>query len=1118
MPVVEVSDKIRPEPNRVHVIQPNSSLTMSQGVLRCETPRAGGMTIDPFFLSVAADQGENVVGIILSGSGSDGATGIKAIKEHGGLTIAQETETSRYDSMPRSAAATGAVDFVLPIEEMPARLIVYAKHLERLKTAKTTDGFRQELDQHLARIHTLLRAKVGHDFSQYKESTFVRRLQRRMQVAQLASVSEYVELLRRDPDEVEALFRDLLISVTQFFREPEAFKALERIIEELLAEKSEDDAFRVWVPGCATGEEAYSIAILICEKMRARDLNLNVQIFGTDIDDEALATARHGLYPDTIVRDVSAGRLKAFFHRESHSFRVINEIREMCVFAPHNLIKDPPFSRLDLVSCRNLMIYFDNQLQSKVLLLFHFALRPGGYLFLGSSENVTEQSKLFSRIENKFRIFKTKPVEGERVGPIFPLGAGTTRFKIDGAFKTIPELAAKESVARRAQRVAESYSPAFVIVDENFDIVHFSGRTGRYLQPSPGAATLNLFNIADSGLRPDLRTLIHKAASSGRRAVHDNLAFPVNGGMQTVNLIAEPLTVNPGEPRLCVVIFQESRPGEDPTFPPEGVITPEMQRDAIVHHLESELVTSRERLQTTIEELETTNEEMKAANEEFQSLNEELQTSNEELETSKEELQSINEELETVNAELNSKVESLDRALADQKNLLENTQIPTLFLDCKLRIKSFTPAISDLFHLRSGDLNRPITEITSKTDYDNFPADVARVLRTLAAVEKEVTISTNGASYILRILPYRTLDNAIDGVVVTFIDISERKRKEEALARLAAVALHSVDALIGIDLTGRIITWNAGAERMYGYTSKEAVGKPFAMLLPEERQQEAKEILKRLKRDAVVATTESARLTKTKRQLPVSYTAAPVTDPEGKLVAGSIIDRDISEQAEAAKRQSLLLSELNHRVKNTLATVLSIAARTQRSSKTLEGYSRAFEGRIKSLTSAHDLLSRNIWTGVHLRELIRLELRPYDVRRARNPVEGPDIFVSPQAGLILAMVFHELATNAAKYGSLSQKGHVSVEWTLTGPEKRRRLTLYWKEYDGPKVAKPGAASFGLTFIERSLSYELGGEAKVAFKPTGLEAKLQLPLENVVPPREASRSRRRPTKLRRKSDA
>jgi two-component system CheB/CheR fusion protein len=378
------------------------------------------------------------------------------------------------------------------------------------------------------------------------------------------------------------------------------------------------------------------------------------------------------------------------------------------------------------------------------------------------------------------------------------------------------------------------------------------------------------------------------------------------------------------------------------------------------------------------------------------------------------------------------------------------------------------------------------------------------VLRTLAPIEKEITTSADNTSYIIRILPYRSLDNTIDGVVVTFIEISERKRKEEAQARLAAVATHSVDALIGIDLTGTIMSWNAGAERMYGYTSSEAVGKLFAILLPPERRREVKEIIDRLKSNAIVTATETERLTKSKQLLPISFTAAPILDAGGKLIAGSIIDRDISEQAKAARQQALLLSELNHRVKNTLATVLSIAARTQKSSKSLDVYASAFEGRIKSLNAAHDLLSRNVWTGVQLRDLIRVELRPYESRKPRNLVEGPDIFLSPQAALILAMVLHELATNAGKYGSLSQKGHVSVEWTLTGPGKRRQLSLLWQEEDGPKVMAPGRASFGLTFIERSISYELGGEAKITFKPSGLQVKLQVPLENVTPPASSLR--------------
>jgi two-component system CheB/CheR fusion protein len=1098
MPVIEITDGMAAAADRIHVIPPNATLTMQGDSFRLQIPRSHSSTIDPFFLSVAEQHGDQVAGIILSGSGSDGSLGLKAIKENGGLTMAQAGETSRYDSMPRSAIATGLVDFILPVEEMPAQLVQYARDLARSKADGTAPS-RQQARRHLVQIFTLLRAGTGHDFSQYKNSTLIRRVQRRMHVAQVAALADYVELLRREPREVEALFRDLLIGVTQFFRDAKAFEILERdIIPKLLQDKGPDDQVRVWVPGCATGEEAYSIAILLRERMIGTDAAPKVQIFATDIDDHALAIARAGLYPAAISGTMSPDRLEKFFSKEGGDYRVAKEIREMCIFSVHNVIKDAPFSRLDLISCRNLLIYLDATLQNRVLLLFHFALRHRGYLFLGPSENVTQHPKLFTKVDGKLRLFKAREADVARQPIEFPLATSIYRSPLepDRPHGSLPPTI-RDTVSRRAQRVAEAYAPACFVVDDGYEILHFSGRTGRYLQPSPGAASLNLFSIVDAGLRPDLRAVIHEAVTTGRRVIRENASLPVDGGFQSLNLIAEPLATGDGDAKFCIVVLQEVGAPKPPGTAGVGAAS-EAQKDEIIRHLESELIATRERLQTTIEELETSNEEMKSSNEEFQSVNEELQSANEELETSKEELQSVNEELETVNAELNSKIESLDRAISDRKNLLESTQIATLFLDNQLRVRSFTPAITEIFHLIGSDAGRPITDIVSRLSYENLPRDVGRVMRTLTRLEQEVALSDGSASYIMRILPYRTVDDVINGVVITFIDITERKRNEESLARLAAIIAHSHEAIIGTSPDGTITTWNAGAERMYGYGAEEAVGRPLSFLSTPEQPGEMRQIFDRLKRPpGQPSIVDTERVAKDGRRIFVSYTASPIRNEAGRLVGAALVERDTTERRQAERRQQLLLAELNHRVKNTLASVLSIAARTRQTSDSLDSFGRSFEGRLQSLAAAHELLAENVWAGVDLRQLLVKELKPYHEGKDLPVFSGGDVFLPARAALVFAMPLHELATNAAKCGALSSPGgSIKVGWRIVKVEGAALLRLDWSERGGPRVEKPARDGFGLSFVKRSIAYELHGTAELTFKPGGLHCRIEVPMSEL----------------------
>ncbi|MBS0523401.1 MAG: hypothetical protein JSS04_07160, partial [Proteobacteria bacterium] len=687
IPVATIKNETAVEPNHLYVIPPNASLTLSDDRLHLAPPvenRGQRTPIDGFFLSLAGARAEKAAGIILSGSGSDGTLGLRAIKEHGGLTIAQEG--AEYDGMMRSAVRSGMVDFVLPLDRIPSKLAEYFHHLDDHRRPAES----QDAADHLMQICALLRTRTGHDFSGYKDKTVARRVQRRMQVLQLDSVPAFIERLRKEPGEVDTLLQDLLIGVTNFFRDPQAFAALEeKVIPALFEGKGPDDTVRVWVPGCSTGEEAYSIAILLREHMPKGQGAPKLQIFASDIDEPALAVARIGRYPATIARDIPPNRLERYFVREDGTYRIASDLRELCLFSAHNLLRDAPFSKLDLISCRNLLIYLTPELQNRLIPLFHYALNEDGYLFLGSSENLTRHSRLFATLDKPHRIFRRR-TQVERRLPEFPLTAPEgVRRKAPQAQRTASGQEPLQALAER--QLLDRYSPSYVIINADGDVLHGSSRTGKYLELSAGVPKIDIFSMARPGLRPDLRAGVHKAMSSGQVVVQKNVLVGTNGGRQLIDLVIQPLRTSAMHDPLYLVVFQDIggiKSAQDAEAPHDE----DELENGNLRQLELELRSTKERLQTTTEELESANEELKSGNEELSSMNEELQSANEELETSKEELQSINEELQTVNAELNARVEELSRANSDIANLLESTQIATVFLDRNLTVKNFTPA------------------------------------------------------------------------------------------------------------------------------------------------------------------------------------------------------------------------------------------------------------------------------------------------------------------------------------------------------------------------------------------------------------------------------------------
>jgi len=969
MPVLIAERDQEVHPNHVYVAPAGAVLDIRKGRLgvRAGTEHRERTPIDTFFAALAEDQGEYAIGIVLSGAGSDGTLGIKAIKEHGGLTLAQAADHSgpRHASMPESAIASGLVDLAVPVETMPEQLAAYLRSFDILDKEVDKEAGAETSRKAICEI---LLDHTGHDFSGYKTRTFYRRIERRMQILQIPSLPAYVDRLREDPGEVNTLFRDLLIGVTNFFRDTKAFEALQQLVMPRLFEgKGPSDTIRVWVPGCATGEEVYSLAILLREQAEQSRSRAKIQVFATDIDEAALAVARAGRYPDTLLQGVSKDRLERFFTSEGTSYVVNKSIRDVCVFSSHSVLRDPPFSRMDLISCRNLLIYLNSELQTHVIPILHYALKPNGFLFLGTSENVTQHGDLFSSIDKKSRIFQRRGDDAAmpHVPALFrrPAVAG-------GGLAESKEPTGRSVRQSMEARVLEHYSPAHVVVSREGDVINYSGGTGKYLEAPAGRPSRALMAVARKGLRQPLRSALQEAVESQRTAVRDNVELESAGKSERVRITVEPLRGD-GNESLYLVVFGDLRLRaleERPARPRKG-----KARDGNLEQLERELRETRERLQSMAEEYETAIEELKSSNEEMVSVNEELQSTNEELETSKEELQAVNEELQTVNHELTVKIDELDRANSDLKNLYESTDIATVFLDRELIVRSFTPAVTRIFNLIPGDRGRPLTDIFH-LDYAELPQDIQQIFGVRQPFERRVNRRDGAAHYIVRALPYWTGSGKVEGAVLTFSDV-----------------------------TGL---------------------------------------------------------------------------------------------AQAEEQQRVLVAELNHRVKNMLTVIASIATQTLKRSDDVEAAREAFLDRLHAMARSYELVSRDQWGDVSLLDVVRQETEPYRTGRDdRVVIEGPAVSLNPKLALPLGMIIHELGTNSAKYGSLSVAGgSLDISWAV---ERRSgdTLVLDWIERGGPSVDKSPRHGFGLTLIEREVSHGLGGKAKIEFEDTGLRVNLRIPLDS-----------------------
>jgi two-component system CheB/CheR fusion protein len=792
MPVHEAEDGQAVEANHVYVIPPGKFLSSVDGRLRLTTmtlPRGRRNTIDLFFRTLADTHGPHAIAVVLSGADSDGAAGIKRIKERGGLTVVQDPNEAEHASMPRAAIATGMADWVLKAAEMSHRIVEYLASERKLKLPAedgpplhAAERARESDETALRDVLVFLRTRTGHDFSSYKRATILRRIRRRMQVNAALDLPAYLAYMRTHPGEAGALLQDLLISVTNFFRDRDAFDALARIIPSLFEGKHHGDAVRVWVPACATGEEAYSIAILLIEHAETLDDAPALQVFGCDLNDQAIQTARAGYYPDTIATDVSDERLRRFFVRDHDGFRVKRELREMVLFATHDMLKDAPFSRMDLISCRNFLIYLGRDVQPRLLEIFHFALRPGGKLLLGTSEAIDEESTLFRPLDKKNRIYVQQPalrgVVPVPLGPTMPMRTVHARdigvvHENPSALSSAIERRDPKDLADLHFKLLERYSAPSLLVNADHAIVHLSEHAGRFLQLGGGEPTLDLVRIVEPALRTSLRAALFRARETGSSVDAAPISVEIDGRTETVRMRVTPAP-EVGAGHLLVVF--DAPPAGAPAA--ETIASPH-PHDAVVQHLERELEHVKVELRDTVEQYEASTEELKASNEELQAMNEELRSATEELETSREELQSINEELTTVNHEMKVKVDELAAANSDLQNWMASTAIATVFLDRQLTIKRYTPPAVDVFNLIPGDMGRPLAHLKHKLDYANLIGDAEKVRDTLLPVEREVT---DGVRWFLsRLQPYRTVEDHIGGVVLTLVDVTERKRSEQDL-------------------------------------------------------------------------------------------------------------------------------------------------------------------------------------------------------------------------------------------------------------------------------------------------------------------------------------------------
>ena len=1238
LPVTQIEDGEAARPDHVYIVPPGMTLTLTDDhfkLTRRPAERAVFRPIDMFFTSLAEVKGRDAYCVVLSGTGSDGSEGLKAVKAEGGFALVQDSGGARFPGMPDSAVATGMVDAVLPAGRIPVRLAEIIAHRRRLVDDRTHEVLKEEIEAHLGEVTAILAAASGNDFSGYKPGTLIRRIERRMALMRIGDVRDMLAALKDDPAQAELLAQEFLIGVTRFFRDPEVFEVLREKVVRPILERDQSNV-RVWVPGCSTGEEAYSIAMMFLQEMEAMGARRGLQVFGTDIDAPALVHARNGRYSPAAMEALTPAQRDRFFAIDTGEYRAVPALREVCVFAPHNLAQDPPFSRLDLISCRNLLIYLSSELQSRVIPRPHFALRHDGYLLLGPSEGVSGEDDLFTPVDKTQRIFARnneattkysalqdpvpRPRAPDQVKPA-AIDAGLPQFgRSEAARATVAE---REFLAR--------FAAPFALIDGSGDIVYLSERMTGFVSPAPGVPSTNIDTYLAPELRLPVRNALREVRESAEMVEVPDILVDAGGDTSFIDLKLGPARTDPG---LFLLALTRVRSIETDQIPAA------LRRREIADQdmLETENFNLRRQLSAALHEYETSGQELKSTNEELLSMNEELQSSNEELETSREELQSINEELETVNAELQENNRLLTRANSDLKNLFDSTDVAVLFLDRNFCVRNFTPATTQLFGIRQRDIGRPISDLSSRMAYPEMAKDAAKVDETLQGLEREVRIEATGETFLLRIKPYRTVENVIDGYALSFVDITGRKTYEETLERnrldlgrqyaelenlydttpvglalmdreyrwirinerLAEINGYPVEAhigktqrellpeiaddveaalkrvidtgerLLGVEVTGRtaartgetrhwivdyypvlsegsvfavgacvrdvtdekrllgelaesqsrmkrlfdaapvFIAVTEGPDHVYTYSNpphdaicghRELLGKPLLEALPELEGQGVRERFDEVYRTGETMIIPEFRATFDRdgdgewEEGWFMQTLEPIRDGAGKTVGVATFAYEITDIVEARDRaersdaqKTLLMGELQHRVKNTLATINAISKLLLRSDETASHYRKRLSERLQGLSRTHDLLTDADWTSVSFDRLVEGELCPYATRDApRFERSGPDFALTSSEALSLGMALHELATNAAKYGALSvPKGRVRIATEIVGASAPARVRIVWEEHGGPRLTRPpDQRGFGTLVLDTVLRRDLSAEVRIEFASGGL---------------------------------
>jgi len=913
MPVAQITDGMKIEPDHVYVIPPNRDLSILHGVLYLlepAAPRGLRLPIDHFFRSLATDQQDRSIGVILSGMGSDGTLGLRAIKEKAGTVFVQDPTSAKFDGMPRSAVDAGLADVVAPAEELAPRIIAYLQHVPLLPTR--TDVGRIDTDQSgLEKVVLTLRTQTGHDFSLYKKSTLYRRIERRMGLHQLKKIADYVRYLRENSQEATLLFKELLIGVTSFFRDSEVWEQLKaEAIPALLTTYPKGGTLRAWVTACSTGEEAYSLAMAFREAVDQLTLgnstapHFTLQIFATDLDKDAIDKARIGAYPANIASDVCEDRLRRFFVQEERGYRVSKEIREMVIFAPQNLVMDPPFTKLDILTCRNLLIYLETDLQKKLLPLFHYSLNPGGILMLGTSETAGANGDLFAQLPGKARLYRRQGTTQQNDLVEFPTAFSRNRTVSYAPVPASPSLVSLQTLTDGM--LLRYFSPAAVLTTVQGDIVYISGKIGKYLEPAAGKINNNVFAMAREGLSGALYAAFGRAVRQNAVVILKDLTVGTNGGRQAVEITLQPLAELAGLRGMMLIVFTNIvKPPVVAQNKARGKATRATEHSTQTAALALELQQSHEDLQTTREEMQSSQEELKSTNEELQSTNEELQSTNEELTTSKEEMQSMNEEMQTVNHELVAKVAELELSSNDMKNLLDSTDIATLFLDRNLKVRRFTTQTVSIIKLIPGDAGRPITDLTTVLKYPALAEDARQVLHSLVFKEVQV-IADDGRWFNVRIMPYRTASNHIDGVVITFVDITDRHQTSEYARSLIEVNL---DPLVMISDKGKIMDVNEAWSKVTGVLRQKLIGTDFSSYFTE--YEKACECYQQIFANGFVTDYALTIRHQDGRLTDVLYNASVYKDVSGNIAGALAAARDITDR----KRTEAALWKSEERMK-----------------------------------------------------------------------------------------------------------------------------------------------------------------------------------------------------------